>query len=303
MTAPAYSLYPTAVAFPTGPLPGAFAPADNGLQINIGAQTLTGYDSGNNCNWHTYSPLQGWDSSAASSRQQSQRTRGIGGFSGPRTLAPRVVSLQGVVEAVSQAGLQSAIDDLNAAVSLQDTLLTVTRDTDTRSVICARQDEVLWTDLTDVSAQWSIALACDDPRQFATAISATTGMPASSGGLTFPAVFPWSFATISSGIVTLNNQGNASAPTLIRIDGPITTPTVTHVGTGMAIGLSLTLASGEWVVIDVEAQTVRAQGTSSRNQYITSRGWVSAQPGSNSWALTAPSGSGQLTVTITPAWL
>jgi hypothetical protein len=81
---------------------------------------------------------------------------------------------------------------------------------------------------------------------------------------------------------------------------------VTHAGSGKALvfSSSLVLGAGEWIDVDMEAQTVLANGQSSRAGYITSRGWSGFEPGHNTWSFTAIGydAASKLTVSATPAW-
>jgi len=90
----------------------------------------------------------------------------------------------------------------------------------------------------------------------------------------------------------------------MRIDGPIVGPIITHVGSGLQLvfSASLTLGVGEFLLVDMEAHSVLAQGQSNRSNWVTSRGWSGMEPGANTWSFAAASGTtGLLTVTGTPA--
>lgn len=123
------------------------------------------------------------------------------------------------------------------------------------------------------------------------------------GALTIPFTIG---ATVESGQVALNNPGNTSGPAVIRIDGPCVGPVVTHSETGRSLVFSdaMALGAGEYLLIDMEAHTVLANGQASRDGYITKRGWSVLRPGDNTWAFTARQFNSQarLTVTAVPSW-
>ena len=234
--------------------------------------------------------LDGWGS-PKSTLDVRQRPRSHGGWAGAAFLQPRSLAASGLVTAPTAALLSDAIDRLNAAVSLDSTTLTVWEAGRARTCTVRRDDEVLvsdWVfDAGSCSAQWSIQLVATDPRKYGAALTASTNLPSSSGGLTWPITWPavWS-ATQVTGVVTLTNPGNITGPVTLRINGPVTGPTVTHIGSGLTLTFSssLTLSAGEWLTVDMEARTVLANGQASRSGWVTNRGWFGLEPGVNQFA-------------------
>ncbi len=273
------------------------------IQAAIGGVTFGEIDA-NGVEWHM-TDLAGWGS-VASTLQLTQKPRGPGAFrSVPAFFTPRTLAPAGSVFAPSFDAASAAWDQLCAAFPLDPTVLSVTEGSRTRTMSVQRAGETLVTWLTDTTFQWSAQLSAADPRKMATALTTSTGLPSSTGGLTIPFTIPFTIAsTVVSGQCSLINPGNTPGPLTLRIDGPIVGPVITHVSTGLALTFasSLTLNTGEFLLIDMEAQTALANGQSSRNGYITSRGWFGFDPGVNQFSFTAVSGSGQLTVTGTPAW-
>jgi hypothetical protein len=272
--------------------------------VSIDGLVLTAFDDAGV--WWNMDTLTGWWGSSGSSLQLSQKQRAPGAWPSPRQLTSKTIVGSGWVEAPDQASLVSAIDRLNAAAAIDARLLTVSEAGLVRSCIVYRQDEILINRFDSVRAQWSVQLAAADPRKFGAPLTASTTPPSSSGGLTIPFTIPFVIgSTVVSGTCSLTNLGNAVGPVKLRIDGPIVGPQVTHVGSGLSLTFasSLSLGVGEWIEIDTEAQTVLANGQSSRNGWVTSRGWFGFEPGDNDFAFSAISGSGLLRVTATPAWL
>lgn len=310
LTYPSDILYPSTTRFPSlSDLGGGGGPLvdDAGLAVVINGLSTTGVDE-NGVLWATFSPLVGWDGSPASSKDQTAKPYQPGAWPGPGDVGPRTLAFSGLVQAPDPDTLQVAIDALNEAVAVGDFLTTVARGSQTRTTICRRQDEVLWADVTDTVAQWSAQMTCDEPRKFDTAMVGTTGLPSYSGGLVVPLVVPLVMAsTVVSGQVSMTNPGNATGPVVIRIDGPIVGPVIKHVGSGLQVvfASTLSLAAGEFLVVDMEARTALAQGEVSRNGTITSRGWSGFEKGGNTWQFdsTSYNPSARVTVTATPAWL
>lgn len=84
----------------------------------------------------------------------------------------------------------------------------------------------------------------------------STGIPLamlSTGGLTFPLVFPF---VIEGDPAAVGRPGYidvaGTAPTwpVLRVNGPCSNPVITHVTTGRALAVQVTLEAGEWVEID-----------------------------------------------------
>lgn len=234
--------------------------------------------------------LQGWGS-PASTMQVTQKPRSHGGWAGPGYLPARTLSITGTVDAPSTAALSDAIDRLSAAATLTDTTLTVNEAGRARTMTVRRQGEVLVSMTSALAATWSVQLVALDPRRYGPMVSQSTGLPSSSGGLTWPITFPvtWTGVT-NTGIVSIPNAGNITAPVLIRIDGPVPGFSISHIGSGQLAVLSSSqaLAAGEFVTIDMENRKVLAQGQASRAGYLTSRGWFGHEPGPNQYAFNTP---------------
>lgn len=273
------------------------------MAVQLGSLVLTGRD-GFGCDWVTLSPMPGWDGSPASSSQSTQRSRQAGAWGTPGYLGAQPISLSGFVTAPSADGLQDALDRLKAAVTLDDTILTVVRGSKVRSRIVRRQDVVDPQEVNDVTAAWSVGVVALDPRVFAPAVStASVHLPSVSGGFTFPMSFPMTIsATISTGQALLNNPGNTNGPVLVRVNGPMVAPVVIHKQTGLVWSSSQSLGSGEFLLVDMEARSALLNGQASRINLVTSRGWMPFSPGANEYDVSATSGTGSFVFTAVPAW-
>jgi hypothetical protein len=217
--------------------------------------------------------------------------------------------LPGMIIAPTPEALNASINDLNAAVTLAPFQLSVNESGTVRTMMAQRGGEVLTPKRTNLIADFNIQIEAKDPRKYGDLFTATTLLPFSTGGRTYPAPYPITYTGVSNtGIVRVNNAGNEQAPVWLRIDGPIPAGgwTVTHVGKkkSLAFASSLALAAGEFVTVDMDRKEVLAQGQSPRAGYVTSRGWFSLDPGPNDIAFSAAnySSTAQLTVTTRPAW-
>jgi len=253
----------------------------------------------------TTSVFEGWGGTS-STIDPKQKTRAHGAWAGNAYFTARNMLAGGLMIAPSESALDAAIDRLNDACGLDDTLLTVNEARAPRWCMARRSDVVLAAKQTDTIAKWSIQVVADDPRKFSTPITASTSLPSSSGGLTIPYTIPYSINAVqNSGQVSIFNPGNETGPVVMRLDGPCVGPVITHIGSGLRLtfAASATLGLGEFWDIDMEGQSVLAQGQATRAQFITSRQWSGLEPGNNTFAFTAASYSAGalLTVTGTPA--
>lgn len=245
--------------------------------------------------------IQGWGS-PASTVQVVQKPRSSGGWAGPGYLPARSVSLTGTVDAPSTSALSDALDRLSAACTLTDTTLTVNEGGRTRTCTVRRQGEVLVTMTSALAATWSVQVVALDPRKYGSAVIQSTALPSVSGGTTWPITYPLTFTGVTnSGTLSIPNAGNITAPVVVRIDGPVTGPIVTHIGSGTSLvfSSSLTLAAGEFLLVDMEKRSVLANGQTSRAGYVTSRGWFGADPGANQYGFNAQTFNAGALMTVT----
>lgn len=281
------------------PIPGADT-------VKVGDVLLTGTWP-NGVRVYTFD-VGGWAGSPASSVQLTQKPRTPGAWVSPRQSKERILVPNGRVVAPDRDTLRMVLDDIDQAGSIDPETFTVTEGSLTRSLMVLRQDDIVATVESATTATFSAQLVAPDPRKLGAPVTTTTGLPATTGGLTAPFTAPFTVnAVVVSGQCFLTNPGNTTGPLTMRITGPVTGPLVTHAGSGaqLTFSSSLSLSSGEWLDIDMEAQTVLLRGQASRSGYITGRGWFGLDPGTNTFSFTSLSGDvgASLSVTGTPAWL
>jgi len=252
----------------------------------------------------------GWDDGSPSTLTMLQKLRGPGGWrSSDPQMTSKPLALTGTMSGPDTATVVRGCSVLKAAATLDETTLTVNDPGyGVRTMRVARQGAVLLKPQGALANTFSVSLVAADPRKFGPTLAAPTALPSSTGGLTVPFTVPFAInATTVSGSVSLTNAGDIAGPVSLRIAGPVVAPIVTHRGPdGVAtvFALSLTLAAGEFVVVDMEAETVLAQGQSSRARSISARGWQAFKPGVNTWFFSSGSydPGALLTVTATPTW-
>lgn len=249
--------------------------------------------------------FDGWGATR-STRRTEQKTRGHGGTSGEGFLTPRPMALRGRAYAPTPEAAADALDRLNDAASIDDFVFTVYEPGKTRWLFAHRVDavQVEWT--TEKELAWTIGLMADDHRKLHQELSATTGLPSTTGGLTVPFTVPFTIDAVSvSGQTSLTNSGNIAGPVRLRVDGPVSGPIITHMVSGQSLvfSSSYTLAAGQWLDIDMDAHTVLENGQANRRMYVISDDWSAFEPGDNTWSFTASAydATARLTVYATPA--
>jgi len=275
------------------------------FQALIGTLDVTALEA-SGVQWST-AEMEGMGASG-STLQVVQKPRQSGGWAGDAFSTPAHYVLSGLVAATSQDLLTNARDRLIAAASLSGTVLQVTEASKVWTSVVRREDEVIFTYITDVVASWSVQFVAVDPRKFGLPLTGSTFLPSASGGLTVPFTVPFAInSTVVSGQVSLTNPGNAPGRVVIRLDGPLVGPQVTHSGSALPLTFasSLVLGAGEWLTVDMDRRTALANDQASRNSTITSRGWSSFDPGPNTWSFTATgyNALSKMTVTAYPASL
>ncbi|MFD7922550.1 hypothetical protein ACFV3R_25400 [Streptomyces sp. NPDC059740] len=142
---------------------------------------------------------------------------------------------------------------------------------------------------------------------------ATTSIPLAMlniGGLTFPLVFPVVIEGDPAAVGRpgyLQVDGTAFTWPLLRVTGPCSNPTITHVTTGRTLTVQATLAAGEWVEIDTRPgwRTVLRDNGGGAPLTPTSRiDEFVLTPGLNEvrWTATDNTLTSTLAVTWWPAW-
>lgn len=131
----------------------------------------------------------------------------------------------------------------------------------------------------------TVEFVATDPRIYdGTPWQVSTTLPSGLGsGLSFPAVPPLTFSGSSeTGDVGAQNDGTFPVSPVIRIDGPVTNPSVTHLEKGYVLDFTITLGSSDYLIIDAESRSVLLNGSSNRYSTLSSTSqWWDLDPGDN----------------------
>jgi hypothetical protein len=254
----------------------------------------------------------GLDDLPDSRTSDTPRPSDHGLFAGTDFAAGRTVDLTVKVEAASAALFRSALDSLIDVTDLQPAELPLTfrlpgMTANRRINVRPRRRAVmpakgLYGKITRVALQFFAT----DPRVYAddeTVLStsaATTG-----GGRTYNRVYDLTYAAGGTGgsIAALNAGTFPTRPTL-KITGPATTPRVENVEAGAFLAFNLTLAAGEFLVVDLAARTVLLGGTASRYSTLAiGSSWWQLPPGTSTIRFSSADSAGTLELRYRSAWL
>lgn len=286
------------------------------LQLTLNGFPLYGVDD-NGCEWHvTFQDVSGLFDGVASTLETSKKVMTDGWYGNLPRLQGRTITIEGHI--IGRC-TESCITAWNAFKSVLDTggmLLIV------RLGNIGRQVRV-WQSGSAPLLKWdgvnilrfSLGLTSLSPYLYGLdSVSGTSFLPNTSGGMTFPYRFEDSTESVSqwvwsetaiSGKVSLSNDGIAPSPVMIRIDGPVDNPQVSHVGSGHIIAFNMSLGIGHYVTINGVTHEILVDGTDPARGRVVRREWSQAEPGLNVWGFNAGeySNTARMTVSFYPAYL
>lgn len=286
------------------------------LQLTLNGFPLYGVDD-NGCEWHvTFQDVSGLFDGVASTLKTETKAITDGWYGNLPRLQGRTITIEGHI--IGRC-TESCITAWNAFKSVLDTggmLLTA------RLGDIGRQVRV-WQSGSAPLIKWdgvnilrfSLGLTALSPYLYGLdSTSGVSGLMSSSGGMQFPYHFEGDGVSLSSwmwsenvvsGNVVLSNVGTAPSPVLIRIDGPVVTPQVLHVGSGHVMAFDMSLGLGHYVTINGVTHEILVDGTDPARSRVVRREWSQAEPGGNIWGFNAGeySDAARMTVSFYPAYL
>nr|DAJ09987.1 MAG TPA: tail protein [Caudoviricetes sp.] len=273
------------------------------VQLNLNGFRLNGVDS-RGVFWHTtFGKVSGLFDGVGTSLKTTQKTWNDGAYSNIPVRAGRTITIAGWLMGQCTPTLVDAWTDFKTALQVGEQQLRVTFDGVSLActVMQASAPLIKWEGRTVLS--YSVELFACDPRLYSDVLlSASTGLPSSVGGMTFPYAFggdgsQWAFAErVTSGTVTLNNDGDTDSPVTIKITGPVVNPMVEH-SSGKRLQLLQTLGAGHYVVFDGRSKQVLLDGSDpARN--VLFREWANASVGQNTWRFSSAEYNPQARMTV-----
>lgn len=277
-------------------------------QARIGGGSYNGLAFGPGTRVHV-SAIEGVDD-LPDVRSSDQPRSTHGEFRGRDLSAGRVVTIEWGLRGADEAGLAALRDAVAAATVPQDDDELPLYLFDSTRLFFVRPRKRAMPRRMDAPERLGRALVefkATDPRLYsATLHSVAVALPTAGGGATFPLTFPLVFGAVGAGgLVSVSNAGNFPTGAVLRIDGPVSNPSVEHVGQGRVLRFAITLAAGEYLLVDTDARTVLLNGTASRRGTMTTAQWFQLTPGENTLRFGAPlfSAGALLTVQHRDAWL
>lgn len=151
----------------------------------------------------------------------------------------------------------------------------------------------------------SVELHATDPRIYSDTLHSTSiTLPTAVGGLTFNATANFSFGSVGTGgSAIVDNAGRFDAPWVAVIPGPVTDPTIEHVGLSRQLRFTGEIVAGEFLVIDSAAKSVLLNGTASRYGWLTKAQWFDLPAGASQINFRAAAGSGVMQWSWRDAWI
>lgn len=285
------------------------------IQLTLNGFPLYGVDD-NGCEWHvTFQDVSGLFDGVASTLHTESKAMTDGWYGNLPRLQGRTITIEGHI--IGRC-TESCVTSWNAFKSVLDTggmLLTV------RLGGIGRQVRV-WQSASAPLIKWdgvnilrfSLGLTALSSYLYGLdSVSGVSGLPSSSGGMRFPYRFEedgvslssWMWSeNVVSGQVALDNVGTAPSPVMIRIDGPVVNPQVSHVGSGHVMVFNMSLGSGHYATVNGVTHEILIDGTDPARGRVKRREWSQAEPGMNVWGFNASeySGTARMTVSFYPAY-
>lgn len=286
------------------------------IQLTLNGFPLYGMDD-NGCEWHvTFQDVSGLFDGVSSTLQTERKVMSDGWYGNLPRLQGRTITIEGHI--IGRC-TESCVASWNAFKSVLDTggmLLTA------RLGDIGRQVRV-WQSASAPLVKWegvnilrfSLGLTALSPYLYGLdSVSGVTALPSSSGGMRFPYGFEEAGVSLSSwmwsenvvsGQVSLSNVGTAPSPVMIRIDGPVVNPQVSHIRSGHVMAFSMSLGSGHYATVNGVTHEILIDGTDPARGHVVRREWSQAEPGMNVWGFSAGeySTTACMMVSFYPAYL
>ena len=295
----------------------SFFPIDSrDLQLTLNGFPLYGVDD-NGCEWHTtFQDVSGLFDGVASTLKTSEKAMTDGWYGNLPRLQGRTITIEGHI--IGRC-TESCITAWNTFKSILDStgMMLVARLGDVSRQVRVLQSAsaplIKWAGVNML--KFSLGLTSLSPYLYGLeSVSGVSGLPSSSGGMQFPYHFEetggslssWMWSeTVVSGNVALNNVGTAPSPVMIRIDGPVVNPQISHVGSGHVIAFAMSFGVGHYATINGVTHEILIDGTDPARGRVTRREWSQAEPGLNVWGFNAGeySNSARMTVSFYPAYM
>lgn len=278
------------------------------LGVALNGLPLTGRDP-DGVVWSVKKPLTGWSGRTGSTGEATQRAYQDGAWLGPAHSAARTLVVRGDLRVSAKDGpaghrrLIDALDQLMGAIPVDRTAPFVVDEDGLRRHVLARLDgepsDPVWVNPWMV--RYEFQLIAPDYRRFGgdgtgpTHVESTS-LPSHTGGLAVPYAVPFAVnAQVVTGELEIVNAGNAPAPVVATISGPVPQPLI-WTNDGQAMRFDLELLAGQWLDVDFDRRTILLDGQASRRGSLRGN-WIRLAPGSTTLRFDAAAYNSQARMT------
>lgn len=151
---------------------------------------------------------------------------------------------------------------------------------------------------------YQLVLDREDPRNYSQTQTVEVGDPLTdaSGGVTYPATYPWQYTPSGAGEAQVSNTGTIETPVLFRVYGYASSPQLLNTSTGARVVFDGEVANGDYLEIDTFERSVKLNGSTDRTNLVdfTATDWRAglAGPGSTTFRLLAANFDGTARVDV-----
>lgn len=253
------------------------------------------------------SGVEGWWSGTGSTGDVTQRAGGHGGWSNLPFRTARRIELTVEPWGLDFDHVTPAIDAVIAAIPLRnDTLMIASGDETLQATVQQDGEPLVDRSGRPGSAKITIPLIAPDFRRYSVdTVTASTGLPQTTGGLSLNGTglsLPLSVgASLTSGVLSVTNDGNTDTPPTLTVDGPCPPFSIAHRKSGAVLRFADAISAGRSLVIDTANHRALMDGTATRTVTGT---WFTYSPGVNEVGFSADSydAGALLTSTHRNAW-
>ncbi|MFJ1708578.1 hypothetical protein [Kitasatospora sp. NPDC088346] len=238
--------------------------------IQFGEQLLIG--PGTAYRWRT---LTGWEDSPALDSGTVSRPAGHGAYPGELWAQPRTITVEGITIRAPVAQLGEAVRRFGAGASSMDGEQPLVVHLDDRGPLvvwarCLRRSVPVGKGYrTGTVPGAALLFEASDPRRYSlTEQAVEVGLPRDEVGLDWHVPSGESLLALdfgaagSTGTLSAINAGDAPAPAVLAISGPVVSPSFTCARTGLRWAYDITLGPGDELLVDAAAGTVTLAGAS-----------------------------------------
>lgn len=279
----------------------------NGFGATLNGFDLVGTDP-SGATWKVRD-IENWLPLPATTGTVTQNAYADGGWLGEAFFQPKPLRLIQQITASGRAQMNAAISQFNAAIPVRSVAPLAMLDAGVLRYRMVRMEGApALPKHTGLFAMADVQLVDPFGRMLsgdgstAFTYTASTGLPSTTGGLTVPftlaATIP---ATVTSGSVTVTNQGNTTPPVKIIIAGPVTNPVI-RTTTGGLMTFTIALSAGQTLEVDLDKKTVKINGTVNRRNTLAGSWIVPAAGTVLSFDASSYNSSAQMTVQWSDAW-